>query len=235
MESTGQLVALDTATGEQAWPAIPDVTFTLRSGSQDQGFSTNFTLDTEQTSVLVQTPSGDRIFNLETGQPRDDAFGALSEEGHTYSDLTSLDSEWLTVITGYPATAGAGNMHLGRMELSGDQITEQALVNGYKLFPLPGFHSLRTVDTSTLALSLDNGVLISGCKRKCGSRGYEDQPVTALFAPWGADGVEHAIDLPGFDPTEGNWMGRFLAVPGSVVAWQPHGQNGTTKSLVGLA
>lgn len=233
IESTGRLIALDAATGEPAWPAITDVVFQMRSDLPEYGFRTTFTLDVEQSSVLVETTSGDRVFDLESGRPRGDGFEALSEEGYSYGDLTFLDSERATVITGYPAVEGS--LHLGRMELSGGRIMEEAVVNGYKLFPTPGYHFLRGTDAGAIVLPLDNGVLVNGCKRKCGLRGYEDQPVTALFAPWGADGVEHAIDLPGFDPTDGNWMGRFMAVPGSVVAWQPHGQNGTTRSLLGLA
>ncbi|MFE1101252.1 hypothetical protein ACFW4K_12075 [Nocardiopsis alba] len=69
VESTGRIVALDAATGEPAWPAITDIVFRRDSGSDNLGFRTPITLDTEQTSVLAHTTSGPTSSTWRPGNP----------------------------------------------------------------------------------------------------------------------------------------------------------------------
>ncbi|MEU3141030.1 PQQ-binding-like beta-propeller repeat protein [Nocardiopsis alba] len=229
VESTGRIVALDAATGEPAWPAITDILFRRDSGSDNLGFRTPITLDTEQTAILAHTTSGPTLFDLETGEPRYERLGELPEEEYRPSAFSYLEPERLSVVTESPSEEDS--LTIGRIDLEQNRITDEARVEGQRLFPGPEYSHRRPTDSGRTSLSLENGLLISACETACGA----GVPLLALFSPWNGDGAEEPIEMPMLGGVNSSGPGLFMKVPGGIVAWRPHGEQGTTRTLIGLA
>ncbi|MBE3000928.1 hypothetical protein IDM40_19850 [Nocardiopsis sp. HNM0947] len=214
-KAPGQLTALDTRTGEPAWPESVDLTLTPIRNQKDRPYvDTRFTLSIDGRKAIASAPTGESIIDTSTGeiittQLEGQKLFYFGTEYLYYSRYSSQDDDSVPVTTVDPST--------------GEQDGEEIILD-------PGSHDLQSRPEHDFLgdfsysggfsyIPLEQGILAFGCRSTCDSSGDSKNLSTLFFGANEASPNAATIPLPGLKSSQGPGE-HFVPTPGAIVAVQ---------------